>query len=289
MAENNEEKKKNVKKEETKQASEKTVKKEVKKEPAKKQTKKAEEVKKETVKVDEKKKDDTTFKKVVNQNNKEKSNHGLLKAILVLIGILVIIYFIFVMRNYIILNNIYEKAEEYKDLTNYTYQVRGVLGDSSSVYTVTRKDNVIRFETKNENEEDREIIIWKDFSENEGIISFPNQNTAIVDEAQNVMSLVSDLPFEFADANDGIIGISLYTLIYSEEYNGKDCYVLSIGTGYKKWIEKDTGLVVKIESGNNSSTEVLSIETNTVNEIYKPDLTGYEVTNNLVTSNETVE
>ena len=181
------------------------------------------------------------------------------------------------MRNYIILNNIYEKAEEYKDLTNYTYQVRGVLGDSSSVYTVTRKDNVIRFETKDENREDREVIIWKDFSENEGIVSFPNQNTAIVDEAQNIMSLVSDLPFEFADANDGIIGITLYTLIYSEEYNGKDCYVLSIGTEYKKWIEKDTGLVVKIESGNNTSTEVLSIETNTVNEIYKPDLTGYDV------------
>lgn len=271
MAENNEEKKMNVNEKETKKVSEKEVKKE-----AKKETDKAE-PKKETTKVETENKSDTTFKKVETKNKNEKSNHGLLKAILVLIGILVIAYFIFVMRNYMILKDIHEKASKYKDLTNYTYQVRGILGDYSSLYTITKKDNVTRYETKNEDKKDREIIIWKDLEENEGIVSFINQKTAIVDKAENIVSPVSDLPFEFTEVNNGIDGIALYTLIYSEEYNGKDCYVLSMGTGYKKWIEKDTGLVVKIESENNYSTEVLSLETNTVNEIYKPDLTGYDV------------
>ena len=100
MAENNEEKKMNVNEKETKKVSEKEVKKE-----AKKETDKAE-PKKETTKVDTENKSDTTFKKVETKNKKEKSNHGLLKAILVLIGILVIAYFIFVMRNYMILKDI---------------------------------------------------------------------------------------------------------------------------------------------------------------------------------------
>ena len=56
-----------------------------------------------------------------NQSVKKKSNHRILKTLLVLIGILVIVYFVFVMRNYIILNQICEKAEEYKNVTNYTY------------------------------------------------------------------------------------------------------------------------------------------------------------------------
>lgn len=282
MAENMEDKNVNAEKKEKK----KEVNKEIKKDELK-------EVKKETKKKVEEKsvneeKNDMTFKKVEMKNSEIKPKHGFLKAVLILIGILVVIYFIFVMRNYMILNDIREKASTYKDTTNYTYQVKGKLGDSSSIYTATRKDDIIRVEIKNEDREDRSIIIWKDLNENEGIISFTSQKTAIIDKADNLISIVSDLPFEFADMNNNIDGISFYTLIYSEEYNGKDCYVLSIGTGYKKWVEKDTGLVMKIESGDNSSTDILSVEINNVSDIYKPDLTGYEIVNKL-TSEENIE
>ena len=48
----------------------------------------------------------------------------------------------------------------------------------------------------------------------------------------------------------------------------------------KIWIEKDTGLVYRQDSNENIYTEITSLEINNVNEIYTPDLTGYEVRTN---------
>ena len=215
------------------------------------------------------KKEEANFKKVETKTKKKK--HSLLKAILILIGLLIVIYFIFVMRNLYILNDIYQKASIYTDITNYTYRARAKLGE----YTATRKDNIIRIEQKSLDAEDVEVIMWDDLENNEGIISYPSQKTAIRREADEIIDAI---PFAYSNENEQIVGTALYTLIYSDEYDGKNCYVICISSDYKKWVEKDTGLVLKIESGGSTSLEILSVETNNVDEIYKPDLTGYQIT-----------
>ena len=73
-----------------------------------------------------------------------------------------------------------------------------------------------------------------------------------------------------------VLGVAILT-IYTDEYNGKECYVLCLTSDYKKWIDKDTGLVIKTESGENSTTEISDIEIDNIKEIYKPDLTGFEI------------
>lgn len=269
MAENNEEKKVNTSKEDTKQTSEKEVKKETKKEPAKKQTKKVEEAKKETVKAENEKKDDTTFKKVENQNVKKKSNHRILKTILILIGILVIVYFVFVIRNYIILNQICEKAEEYKNVTNYTYRSK----IETTELTVYVKGNVSRVDIDNLEDDSKDITIWTDKYLKETILAFPNQKTAT---KNSVSSVVATAPFEVAQSDYLIMSSMLYARITTEEFDGKDCYVVHIDSDYILWVEKDTGLVVKRQTGD-SVAEYTNIGINNVDEIYKPDLTGYTV------------
>ena len=72
----------------------------------------------------------------------------------------------------------------------------------------------------------------------------------------------------------------MFSLIYSQEYNGKECYVLQIALDYKIWVEKDTGLVVKQESDENYVIECTNIEVNNIPEIDEPDLTGYDIQNN---------
>lgn len=276
MAENKEEKKVNEAKEETKKTVEKEVKKETKKEPVKKEAKK-ETVKKEPEKAE--KKDDNTFRKVESQKVKKESKHGFLKAVLVIIGILVIAYLVFVIRNYVILNKLYEKAKVYKDATNYTYHATGPISE----YTAYVKDGTTRVDMDNFEDDSKDFTIWADENTEESIMAFPNQKVA---SKNPFSSVVVAAPFDLAQSDYLFMNTMLFALITSDEFDGKDCYVLNLGSDYILRVDKATGLVVKRQT-TTETMEFTNIEVNNVDEIYKPDLTGYTVNDN--TENETVE
>ena len=259
----NEKKKITEKKEQTKQE-------EVKKDEAKKASKEVE------------KKEDSKFKKVEENTKVEKKNnkkkHKLLKAILIIIGILVIAYFIFAMRNFCILNDILEKSRSYKNLTNYSYQVNINDEDVKIKYTYRVKDGITRTDMENLTIPSHSMIIWEDTNTNERIIAFTGVNTAIKTNVTDGLQVDGKMPFQFAENITGLSGLGLASLIYSENVQEKDCYVIALAPDYKIWIEKDTGLVVQQQDAKNSISEYVNIELNNVTEIYKPDLTGYEVT-----------
>lgn len=246
------------------------------------ETKKEEQ--KETVKneVEQEKKDEqlSTFKKVENKKVKKQSKHTVLKLILILIIILIIAYFAFFIRNYLIINDIRNKASKYNNMTNYSYiTLNKHENGSSSAITFIKKDNNIRYEIVDTNKEENTITIWKDLETKEGITSFPYQKVAVKGNEEDMINITGTVPFEFAYYGDEINGLGLFSLIYTEEYNDKECYVIDLGDNHKKWIEKDTGIILKTQNGENSVTQLLNVEINNVDEVYKPDLTGYEIKN----------
>lgn len=239
---------------------------------------------KETVKdevVQEKKEESSsTFKKVKSKKLKKKSKHTFLKLILILIIILIIAYFVFFIRNYLIINDIRNKASKYNNITNYSYiTLNKYENDSSTAITFIRKDNNIRYEIIDTNKEENAITIWKDLETKEAITSFPYKKIAIKGNEEHMINITGTVPFEFAYYGDEINGLGLFSLIYTEEYNDKECYVIDLGNNFKKWVEKDTGIILKTQNGEKYVTQVLNVETNSVEEIYKPDLTGYEIKN----------
>lgn len=239
---------------------------------------------KETVKdevVQEKKEESSsTFKKVKSKKLKKKSKHTFLKLILILIIILIIAYFVFFIRNYLIINDIRNKASKYNNITNYSYiTLNKYENDSSTAITFIRKDNNIRYEIIDTNKEENAITIWKDLETKEAITSFPYKKIAIKGNEEDMINITGTVPFEFAYYGDEINGLGLFSLIYTEEYNDKECYVIDLGNNFKKWVEKDTGIILKTQNGEKYVTQVLNVETNSVEEIYKPDLTGYEIKN----------
>lgn len=211
-----------------------------------------------------------------NVNNKEKKSHKVLKVILIIIGVLVILYFIFAIRNCIIIKDIMEKANNYKDIENYSYEYIGYMdGKAQSKCKVVSKDGTKRVDIENLEDPNRSMIIWKDDNTGESIISIPSTKSA---QINNVNGVAANIPFEYGNIEPEVNALGLFALIYSDEYNGKDCYVIRIANDYSKWIEKDTGLVLKIESGPNFKTEITNVNTGNIPEIYKPDLTGYNIT-----------
>ena len=239
---------------------------------------------KETVKdevVQEKKEESSsTFKKVKSKKLKKKSKHTFLKLILILIIILIIAYFVFFIRNYLIIYDIRNIASIYNIITNYQYiTLNKYENDSSTAITFMRKDNNIRYEIVDTNKEENTITIWKDLETKEAITSFPYQKIAIKGNEEDMINITGTVPFEFAYYGNEINGLGLFSLIYTEEYNDKECYVIDLGNNFKKWVEKDTGIVLKTQNGENYVTQLLNVEINNVDEVYKPDLTGYKIKN----------
>lgn len=259
--------------------------KEVKKEKVEekvKSEKKETKVEKDVKQNEEIKKDDTTFRRVEmpNKNKKEKKKHRVLKTILVIIGILVIAYLVFAIRNFYILKDILVKAGAYENIGDYLYETKIMDNGNQTEFLYTRKNNEARVDIENKSTPENSLIIWKNYNDNEAIVVFEGRNKAIETEADKTIDMVANFPFQFSQLHEGMSGLGLFSLIYSQEYNGKECYVLQIALDYKIWVEKDTGLVVKQESDENYVIECTNIEVNNIPEIDEPDLTGYDIQNN---------
>ena len=296
MEENKEEKKMKVEKQ---NIEEKTVKKEeIKKEAPKKEKVKSEEkttqpkTEKKTEKNAEpekksKKEDDNkdlTFKKVTNNGEskkkineieqKGKKNHGVAKAILILVMIFIAAYCVFFVRNLIILNSIANKVQDYENISGYSYTTIGK-NDGEVVETKIqfyKKDNIERFDYQRD---ELNLILWYDSNTNEKIVSSPASKKATISNAEDLEFV--HLPIETSlKAKETIAYMSLISLIYSDQYNSKDCYVIESGNNDKTWIDKETGLVIKRES-DIGTTEYTDINLDYQGEVYKPDLTGYEI------------
>ena len=228
--------------------------------------------------------DDLTFKKVsINGNgkkkidemqNKGKKNHGVAKAILILVMIFIAAYCVFFVRNLIILNSIANKVQDYENITGYSYTTIGK-NDGEVVETKIqfyKNNNVERFDYQRD---ELNLIFWYDSNTNEKIVSSPASRKATISNTEDFE--VVHLPIESSlQSKETIAYMSLISLIYSDQYNSKDCYVIESGNNDKTWIDKETGLVVKRES-NMGTTEYTDINLDYQGEVYKPDLTGYEI------------
>ncbi len=200
-----------------------------------------------------------------------------LKSILIMIGILVILYAIIALRNYYSLLDILAKAGKYENIENYSYEVKSIWGNSEVQYKYTKKDVYGRMDTDNKTTPESSMTIWQNYDSGESIIAFPRHNKAIVSENGDSILLNGNLPFQFSTISEGMSGLGLITFITSQNYNDKECYVINfIPQNYKIWIEKDTGLMVKQEDGV-STLEITNIETENIQDVNKPDLTGYEI------------
>ena len=280
------EKKPKEEKKELKQENKKEVKKEAKKE-AKKEVKK--QVKQENKKVNKSQKksnkeevvepeNDLTFKKV--EIKEEKKKHGFLKFILILVIILIGAYCVFFSRNFIILNNIYNQMCEIGSSTNYSYEMVKKQ-DNQEILKMKyyKKDNVERVDLEDQNHivntitdiDSKQVTTWS-----------PKDKTASIYTTE-VTPEVS-LPLEEGINNQETRAfMGLTSIIYTEEYNSKECYVIlqifspnMISSTQKTWIDKETGLVVKREYLN-CVVEYNNVEMNNVKNIDTPDLRTYKV------------
>ena len=222
MEENKEEKKVNLEKEEKKTPEKKTSKTTSKTESTEKKatnktaTKKVDAKKADTKKIS--KTDDLSFKKVemdastkkkMNTNEK-KSKHGFLKFILILIIILIIAYFIFFVRNLIILNNIKDIMTQTSGSNNYSYT--SIANNGKGRTTTVNYYKSQNAERTDLSTNDNRAVIWYDSTTDEKVFSVPETKRATIEYIAN--NEMVRLPYvNEIQSDNGVALLSLMSLI----------------------------------------------------------------------------
>ena len=203
------------------------------------------------------------------------------KIILGVFAIVIILSIIVVMLNNNIVNKIVAKQRENVNEKNYSYTVQS----NSTENTVTKvyyKDGTRIYVIQNN---DKSAIMWNNSNTKEMITIVPNLLKATVQKYDSDDS--TSIPY-LLDASMSR-ALKLSSIITSDTVNGEECYKVS-SIGQKLWFSKSTGMIVKEmngtvvkdgkEMGYVSEFKDWKFNQLTDIDVTRPNLIGYEVTNN---------
>ncbi len=219
--------------------------------------------------------------------------HKILKIIGIIILVLLILFAIHTVRNYIIISKILDKESAMIGKTNLTVSrinYNEHTPEKINTSEIHRKDNKI-ISVLHQN--DTDIIIWSDSDTEENIAMFPKNLVAMKGSA---MSYVVTIPMLFGSKEADTFGYKLFTamtsVITTEKVNDQDCYCVKLDylvnfIGNKSWVNKDTGVMVKTTLGYDeidgqkyptySELKEYSFDNVTDEDVSKPNLIGYTV------------
>lgn len=218
------------------------------------------------------------------ENKDKKIGKKILKVILWVMIIFIIMFIINVARNFSILGKVLEKEKAYVSSNNLYYEITNNSDRNYSKFY--KKDGVEMYDMIiNKNR----IISWRNTNTNEGLRVFPNSKIAIKAESNEMLGFSTPLLVYTLDEIDAYkYYISVSSIIYSEKVDNKECYVIMRDFNNKTWIDKETGVVVKRQSGtvqnaNNEKSPLITYYKNwkinelTDEDVAKPDISDYEI------------
>ena len=203
------------------------------------------------------------------------------RIVLGVFAVVIVLLTIIVMVNNSIINKIVAKQKENVNRQNYSYTVQS----NSSENTMTKiyyKDGTRIYVIQNN---DKSAIMWNNSNTKEMITIVPNLLKATVQKYDSDDS--TSIPY-LLDASMSR-ALKLSSIITSDTVNGEECYKVS-SIGQKLWFSKSTGMIVKEMNGTGVKdgkeigyvSEFKDWKFNQLTDIdvTRPNLIGYEVTNN---------
>ncbi len=216
----------------------------------------------------------------------------ILIAILFIIIIAIFSFLSFTIREMITLNNLNKKVSQF---VNNNEHYEKIINDSGNTTTITeyycKGDNAVLFlnTTIKATGETKKLTNYYKGEKTNSYIESNGNKIALL----NTNGLPSKVMIRQVDTGSNLWQLflmSLATSIRSEDYNGKDCYVLSLGETSKTYIDKKTGLTLKALEGflvdENENESVQTIEYhydfgNIDNNIFiEPDINQYKIQEN---------
>lgn len=202
------------------------------------------------------------------------------KNVLIIIGIILIIVVLFVLRKFFILSNLEEISKNTLNYKNYYAELHTLQGDSVTIRKSYNKDSkyltIAEFYGMNI-EENKKITIYKNGEERIGKIQSGENKIAILNQ----------------DMVGGLIGINAYATygmdfwaklqlaitarITEEECLSKNCYLIESAHGWKMWVDKETGLIIREINGGIVTDYNYIFDYVTDEDIRKPDISDCKI------------
>ena len=210
----------------------------------------------------------------------ENKKMKLWKKILLVVLAIFILFSIYVIRNFIIISNIVNLSKEYVTKTNYIANLYSIQGDSVNISKSYNKDGkyLSLIQTKvNDINDTRKLTVYKSDNEGLAIIQTGDKKIAILNN--NVIGGIQVVTFgSIADMNIlQKLLFSAITKIDTEECNNKECYYIEISDGWKVWLNKENGTIVREINGGFVTERSYEFDVVKDEDIVKPDISDCEI------------
>ena len=204
------------------------------------------------------------------------------KILLVLLAIF-LLFSIYVLRNYIIISNIEKTSRQYSNKTNYIANVYSIQSNGINTVKSYNKDGkyLSLIQTKVNNIDDiRKLTVYKGDNEGLGIIQADGKKIAILNN--NVIGGVQVLTFGMFGPESGLnilqkLCLSIISRISTENCNNKETFFIGMPDGWKLWIDKENGTIVREINGGFVTERNYEFDIVKDTDIAKPDISDCEI------------
>lgn len=210
----------------------------------------------------------------------EKKKIKLWKKILLVLLPIFILFSIYVLRNFIIISDIVNTSKEYDTKTNYIANVYSIQGDSVNISKSYNKDGkyLSLIQTKvNDINDIRKLTVYKTDNEGVAIIQSGDKKIAILNN--NIVGGTQVISFKDIATMNTLqkLLFSAITRIDTEECNNKECYYIEISDGWKVWLHKENGTIVREINGGFVTERNYEFDVVKDEDIVKPDISDCEI------------
>ena len=212
-------------------------------------------------------------KREINYIKKYSSKLKILRNALIII---IILFVIIVGRKIIILTDLQNKAEKMKNIDNYYAKVETYQNGNANIIESYYKNGKTLMKIEKYPEEYG--VKWQMYTSGEETFSlYDNGTTKICRKGGEIF--INPVSF-----TSNFFLVNVYNAIFSSinkvNLNGKECYIVR-DQDTEKFIDKDTGIAIKmIDNTNNRTTDYYYEYGNVKDEdVERPDITGYTIKN----------
>lgn len=190
----------------------------------------------------------------------ENKKMKLWKKILIAIFIILLLLVILTLRKFIIITNIEKVAKVPASKTNYMVELHTLQNNSVSIMKGYYRDgnflNMLKTNVDNSLEM-RSLTLYKKGKDGVSVVQTGDQKYAFVNE--DVLGNVQVVTFAGLLYDKTMVmhklGLSILSSIKSEKCNGKDCYFIQMPGGWRMWVDKETGTIIREIDGGGMVTD----------------------------------
>ena len=213
-----------------------------------------------------------------------------LKIIGIILLIIIIMFLIHALKNFIIATKLQNKVEKYVNSTNYHITA---VSHQKNEPTVTvnfynkKEKQMMSVERKDDNDEITKLTFYYNGERTDLFVESPSEKIANIDSKISIMPMVVVNPLQ----TDNKLQTFLYSsisMVTSTNYDGKECFVVdNYLSPYnlteqdnhttKYIIEKETGLLLKTETGNLIGERTYEFDNVDDSIFVEPDISQYKI------------